>query len=128
MLKDSPAFSSYSIDDQVVAKQFYSEVLGLMVDEDWMGIKLTFPSGQTVFMYQKDDHVPATFTVLNFPVESIDAAVDELTSKGIVMERYDPMPAPQDEKGILRGRDAGMGPDIAWFKDPAGNILSILES
>lgn len=128
MFRDSPAFSGYSVDDQVAAKQFYGEVLGCEVDEDEMGVKLTFPNGHTVFMYQKDDHVPATFTVLNFPVASIDTAVDGLVDKGVVMERYDNMPGPQDEKGIMRGKAAGMGPDIAWFRDPAGNILSVLEA
>lgn len=128
MFGNSPAFSGYSVDDQEVAKQFYDEVLGCTVDDDWMGLKLTFLNGHTVFIYQKDDHTPATYTVLNFPVESIDTAVDELVSKGVVMERYDNMPAPQDEKGILRGKDTGMGPNIAWFRDPAGNILSVLEN
>lgn len=128
MFRDSPVFSGYSVDDVVAAKQFYSEVLGCSVDEDVMGLKLVFPNGHTVFLYQKDDHVPATFTVLNFPVPSIDAAVDELVNKGLVMERYDNMPAPQDEKGVLRGKDAGMGPNIAWFRDPAGNILAVLEN
>ncbi len=128
MFENSPAFSGYSVDDQVVAKQFYSEVLGCAVEDDWMGLKLTFSNGHTVFIYQKDDHVPATYTVLNFPVESIDAAVDELVDKGIVMERYENMPAPQDDKGVLHGKDAGMGPNIAWFRDPAGNILSVLEN
>lgn len=127
MFQDSPAFSSYSVNDQEVAKQFYGEVLGCRTEDDWMGVKLTFINGQTVFMYQKDDHVPATFTVLNLPVESIDTAVDYLVGKGVVVERYDNLPAPQDEKGILRGRAAGMGPDIAWFRDPAGNILSVIE-
>ena len=128
MFRDSPVFSGYSVDDMVAAKQFYSEVLGCSVDEDSMGLKLVFPNGHTVFLYQKDNHVPATFTVLNFPVASIDAAVDELVNKGLVMERYDNMPAPQDEKGVLHGKDAGMGPNIAWFRDPAGNILAVLEN
>jgi predicted enzyme related to lactoylglutathione lyase len=128
MFGNSPAFSGYSVDDQAVAKQFYNEVLGCTVDDDWMGLKLTFPNGQTVFIYQKDDHVPATYTVLNFPVESIDAAVDGLVANGVVVERYDSLPAAQDEKGVLRGKAAGMGPDIAWFKDPFGNILAVLES
>lgn len=128
MFKDSPAFSGYSVTDPEAAKQFYGEVLGCTVTDDQMGLQLSFPNGQSVFLYQKDDHTPATYTVLNFPVESIDAAVDELVSKGVVMERYDMMPARQDEKGVLRGKAAGMGPDIAWFKDPAGNILAVLEA
>jgi predicted enzyme related to lactoylglutathione lyase len=125
MFKDSSAFSSYSVDDLAAAKQFYSDVLGCTVEEDQMGLQLSFPNGHTVFLYQKDNHIPATFTVLNFLVPSVDAAIDELTSQGIPMERYDNMPAPQDDKGVLRGKQAGMGPDIAWFKDPAGNVLAV---
>lgn len=128
MFKDSPAFSSYSVSDSVVAKQFYSEVLGCDVTEEMMGLRLVFPNGHTVHLYQKDDHVPAIFTVLNLPVNSVDAAIDDLMDRGVVMERYDNLPAPQDEKGVLRGKAVGMGPDIAWFRDPAGNILSVLEN
>jgi len=124
MFKDSPAFSGYSINDTAAAKKFYSETLGVTVGEDEMGFKLSFPNGQNVFLYQKDNHEPATFTVLNFPVDDIDAAVDELVASGVTMERYDDMPA--DEKGILRGKAVNMGPDIAWFKDPAGNVLAVL--
>jgi catechol 2,3-dioxygenase-like lactoylglutathione lyase family enzyme len=126
MLQNSNAFSGYSVNDAAAARQFYEGVLGLTVSEDWMGLQLKFPGGNTVFLYQKDSHQPATFTVLNFPVEDIDSAVDELSAKGVVFERYPDMPAEQDEKGVLRGKAAGQGPDIAWFKDPAGNILSIL--
>lgn len=128
MFQNSPAFSTYSVNDQEAARQFYRDILGCTVDEDWMGLKLTFPNGQTVLLYPKDDHVPALFTVLNFPVDSIDMAVDSLMGKGIVMERYDTLPGDQDEKGVLRGKTVNMGPDIAWFKDPAGNILSVLEA
>ena len=78
-------------------------------------------------MYEKENHEPATFTVLNLPVNDINAAVDELVSKGVVMERYDNMPGDQDDRGVMRGKAADMGPDIAWFKDPAGNILSVIE-
>jgi predicted enzyme related to lactoylglutathione lyase len=125
MFKDSPAFSSYSVNDTAAAEKFYSETLGVSVGEDEMGgSKLTFPNGQNVFLYQKDNHEPASFTVLNFPVDDIDAAVDKLVAGGVTMERYDTMPA--DEKGIMRGKAANMGPDIAWFKDPAGNILAVL--
>ncbi len=80
-----------------------------------------------VFVYEKADHQPATFTVLNFYVDDINQAIDELVDKGVVFERYDSLPAPQDERGVLRGRAAGEGPDIAWFKDPAGNIFSVLQ-
>ena len=128
MFSDSPVFNSYSINDLAIARQFYREILGCNVAEDLMGLKLTFPNGQSVYLYQKDDHTPATFTVLNFPVEYIDTAIDELVSKGIIMERYDNLPTPQDERGVLRGKAAGMGPDIAWFRDPANNILAVLEN
>jgi catechol 2,3-dioxygenase-like lactoylglutathione lyase family enzyme len=128
MFKDSPAFSGYSVSDQAAAREFYEGVLGCSVTEDQMGLQLEFSNGHSVFLYEKADHIPATYTVLNFPVESISATIDRLVEKGITMERYDSLPAPQDEKGILRGKAAGMGPDIAWFKDPFGNVLAVLES
>jgi predicted enzyme related to lactoylglutathione lyase len=128
MFTDTVAFSGYTVDNQAVAKAFYSETLGLNAQEDQMGLQISFPNGHRVFIYQKDDHQPATFTVLNFVVNDIDSAVDELVAKGITMERYDNLPAAPDEKGILRGRSVQMGPDIAWFKDPAGNILSVLQN
>lgn len=128
MLKSSYAFSGFSVDDLAAAKKFYSESLGLEVGQDEMGLTLKLAGGNNIFIYQKDNHEPATFTILNFPVEDIDKAVNELTARGITFERYGNMPAPQDETGILRGRSANMGPDIAWFKDPAGNILSILQN
>lgn len=128
MFKDSPAFSGYSVTDLVQAKDFYVGVLGCTLGDEQMGLGLVFPNGHTVFLYEKVDHVPATYTVLNFPVDSIDDTVDQLVEKGIVMERYDDLPAPQDERGVLRGKAAGMGPDIAWFRDPFGNILGVLES
>jgi len=128
MLQNSNAFSGYSVNDAAAAKQFYENTLGLTAKEDWMGLQLKFPNGNIVFLYQKDAHEPATFTVLNFPVEDIDGAIDELSAAGVVFERYPDMPAEQDEKGILRGKAAGQGPDIAWFKDPAGNILSVLSA
>jgi len=101
-------------------------VLGLEVRDEGMGglISVQLPKGGAVLIYPKDDHQPATFTILNFPVADIDAVVDELVAKGVTMQRYDGMP--QDEKGIMRGKVAGQGPDIAWFTDPAGNILSVL--
>lgn len=129
MFKDSPAFSSYSVQDSAATKNFYQDLLGSTLSEDAMlGLQLKFPNGHSVYLYQKDDHVPATFTVLNLPVESIDRAVTELAAKGIKMEHYDSLPVPQDESGISRGKAAGMGPDIAWFKDPSGNILGVLEA
>ncbi|HEV7121660.1 MAG TPA: VOC family protein, partial [Candidatus Paceibacterota bacterium] len=98
--------------------------LGLKAAKSPEGLELQFGNGTSVFVYPKPDHVPAAFTILNFRVEDIDAAVDALAAAGISTERYDGMH--QDEKGIARGKAAGMGPDIAWFKDPAGNILSVL--
>lgn len=119
------AFSGFSVNNLVKAKEFYTKTLGLEVQEDAMGLRLQLPTGGTVFVYQKENHRPATYTVLNLVVDSIDAVVDELTSMGVKFERYESMPA--DDKGIVRGKKANMGPDIAWFQDPAGNIFSVLE-
>ncbi len=127
MLKDSHAFSGFSVDYLTKAKEFYGEVLGLNFEEDQMGLTLKIAGGNDVFVYPKNDHRPATYTVLNFVVDDIDKTVDGLVKNGVVFERYDNMPASQDERGILRGRAANQGPDIAWFKDPAGNILSVLQ-
>lgn len=128
MLKDSHAFSGFSVNDLAAAKKFYGETLGVDVELDEMGLTLKVAGGKPIFVYQKDDHAPATFTVLNFPVENIDQAIDELTSQGITFEHYDlGNGAETDTNGILRGLGANMGPDIAWFKDPAGNILSVLQ-
>ena len=123
MLTYDDTFSGFSIDDQAAALAFYRDSLGVEVVDEGMGLQLRLPGG-AVFVYQKDDHVPATFTVLNFRVADIDAAADQLAAAGIELERYPGMP--QDEKGIMRGKAANMGPDIAWFTDPAGNVLSIL--
>lgn len=128
MMKIETAFSGFSVDDIAKAKQFYTEVIGLPIKSERMGLELELPGGQSLFIYEKTDHQPATFTVLNFVVEDIDSAVDELVEHGVTFERYDGMPGEQDEKGILRGRSVNQGPDIAWFKDPAGNILSILQN
>ena len=123
MLKDKPAFSGFSTNDIEAAKRFYGDKLGLDVRDTEMGFELHV--GPThVFIYPKADHQPATFTVFNFEVADIDAAVDELVAAGVTMERYEGMN--QDEKGIARGKAANMGPDIAWFTDPAGNIISVL--
>jgi catechol 2,3-dioxygenase-like lactoylglutathione lyase family enzyme len=122
MLKDANAFSGFSVDDLERAKQFYGETLGLSVSENPAGLELHLGGGARVFIYPKPNHEPATFTILNFPVASIHEAVDDLTAVGVTFERYDGLE--QDEKGIARG---GGGPNIAWFKDPAGNILSVLE-
>ena len=121
------AFSGFSVDDSGRAKDFYTQTLGLTLEDETMGLRFQLPGGGTVFIYEKQDHTPASFTILNFVVEDIDQAVDELTKHGVQFERYDTMPAAQDDKGILRGRSVQQGPDIAWFKDPAGNILSVLQ-
>jgi predicted enzyme related to lactoylglutathione lyase len=120
-------FGSFAVKDLSSAMTFYTDSLGLQVEQDQMGLKINPPSGGQLFVYEKPDHEPAGFTVLNVIVPDIDAAVEELLSKGITMARYDSMPASQDEKGILRGKAAGMGPDIAWIKDPSGNVVSIIE-
>ena len=122
MLKDSQAFSGFAVKDLDAAKAFYGGTLGQDVRDGPMGImEIHLAGGATVMVYPKPDHVPATYTILNFPVDDIDKAVDELAARGVNVERFDSFD--QDEKGISRGA----GPDIAWFKDPAGNILSVLE-
>ncbi len=125
MLKNSKAFSGFSVNDIQKAKEFYSEILGLEVKDTPMGLlELNPEGGNRVIIYSKPNHVAATFTVLNFPVKNIDEAVDELIKKGITFEQYDGT-IKTDEKGICRS--GGKGPNIAWFKDPAGNILSLIE-
>jgi predicted enzyme related to lactoylglutathione lyase len=123
MFKDSHAFSGFSVNDMAAAMQFYSETLGLDVTETPMGLQIKLATGGQIFVYAKEDHTPATYTILNFPVDDIDAAVSELKAKGVQLEQYDGL---TDESGIARGIAAKRGPDIAWFKDPAGNILSVL--
>lgn len=120
------AFSGYTSNDISSCKQFYIDTLGLNVMEVMGGLRLTI-DGQQVSISPKHDHQPASFTVLNLVVKNIDAAVDELTEKGIRFERYDNLPAAQDARGVLRGKDVGMGPNIAWFKDPSNNILALVE-
>ena len=127
MLKAKGAFSGFSVDDFDKAKTFYTKTLGLEIDDETMGLQLRLPGGGGLFIYSKEDHKPATYTALNFVVDDIDEAVDELTKLGVVFERYEGFPFKQDEKGIARGLSAKQGPDIAWFKDPAGNILSVLQ-
>jgi predicted enzyme related to lactoylglutathione lyase len=123
MLTDNHAFSGFSTDDIPKAKAFYKSTLGLDVTEENGMLTLKFPGGHTVLVYPKGDaHQAATFTVLNFQVEDINDTVDKLVAAGITLERYGEE-AGQDERGIARGN----GPPIAWFKDPAGNILSVLE-
>ncbi|MEA2650980.1 MAG: hypothetical protein QOI85_701 [Chloroflexota bacterium] len=123
MLTDNHAFSGFSTDDIPKAKAFYESTLGLDVTEENGMLTLKFPGGHTVLVYPKGDaHQAATFTVLNFQVEDINDTVDKLVAAGVTLERYGEE-AGQDERGIARGN----GPPIAWFKDPAGNILSVLE-
>jgi predicted enzyme related to lactoylglutathione lyase len=123
MFTNTEAFSSFSVDDLTKAQQFYSETLGVTTDlnEDYGMLTLKLAGDRNVLVYAKPNHTPATYTVLNFPVDDIDKAVDELAAKGVRFERYDEFQ--QDKKGIARGQ----GPAIAWFKDPAGNILAVLE-
>src|SRR5436309_15063987 len=123
MLRDSKAFSGFSAGDIQPAKKFYAETLGLDVAESHGLLTLHLDGGNNVLIYPKPNHVPATFTVLNFPVEDVDLAVDELTKRGVRFEHYNQGDLKTDEKGIMRGN----GPTIAWFKDPAGNILSVLK-
>lgn len=128
MLKDSQAFSGFSVNDLAAAKQFYSQKLGLEVEQDKMGMHLKISGVTPLFVYEKADHVPASYTILNFPVTNIETAVDELVGNGVVFEQYDfGNGAKTDDKGIMHGRAAKMGLDIAWFKDPAGNTLAVLQ-
>ena len=122
MLRDSPAFSGFSANDIDAERRFYADVLGVNVEEENGMLNLHLGGGQTVLIYPKDDHRAATFTVLNFRVPNIDEAVDQLTAKGVTFERYEGMG--QDDKGIAREYP----PPIAWFKDPAGNIVSLLQA
>jgi predicted enzyme related to lactoylglutathione lyase len=123
MLKDAAAFSSFSTNDAQRAKQFYAEVLGVSVEETAEGLSLDL-NGAKVFIYRKPDHQPATFTVLNFHVDDVERAVDELTKRGVKFEIYNGPHIKTDAKGIAHPPD---GPTIAWFKDPAGNIISVLK-
>jgi predicted enzyme related to lactoylglutathione lyase len=124
MFKDTKAFSGFAVNDLAVAKEFYGETLGLEVEQGGQGLRLKIAGGNPTFVYSKPDHVPATYTILNFPVDDIDKAVDKLTAAGVKFEHYGKL---TDARGIARGAATGGGPDIAWFKDPAGNILSVLQ-
>jgi catechol 2,3-dioxygenase-like lactoylglutathione lyase family enzyme len=123
VLTDSPAFSGFSVNDPDAARRFYEDTLGLRVADGGMGglLRLQLGGGKEVVVYPKSDHVPATFTVLNFPVPDVEKAVDELASRGVEFQHYEHPPT--DEKGIMR---AG-GPLIAWFTDPAGNVFSVMQ-
>jgi catechol 2,3-dioxygenase-like lactoylglutathione lyase family enzyme len=126
MFKAKAAFSGFSVNDIAKARAFYAGTLGLKVEENEMGMRLYLPGGATVFVYPKGNHEPATFTILNFQVDDIDAAVSELAARGVSFEHYD-NGVKTDSKGIARGLAQKQGPDIAWFKDPAGNFLSVLQ-
>jgi len=121
MFENTRAFSGFSVDDVPEARKFYGETLGLRVSEEYGMLSLHIAGEQDILVYPKPDHTPATFTILNFPVDDIEKTVDELAERGVRFERYDD--SNTDEKGIYRGQ----GPLIAWFKDPAGNILSVLQ-
>lgn len=123
MLKHDRAFSSFSVTDLASAKQFYTEVLGMEVTEGAYTLDLHIGNDQKVLLYAKPNHSAASFTVLNFPVDDIDKAVESLSQRGIVFEIYQEPDLTTDEKGVFRGE----GPLIAWFKDPFGNILSIIQ-
>jgi catechol 2,3-dioxygenase-like lactoylglutathione lyase family enzyme len=121
MFEHTRAYSGFSVDDIQKAKQFYGETLGLRVSEQNGMLTLHIAGDRDTLVYPKEDHTPATFTILNFPVEDVDRTVEGLTERGVRFERYEGFD--QDEKGVFRGG----GPLIAWFKDPAGNILSVIQ-
>ncbi|MBG6053780.1 catechol 2,3-dioxygenase-like lactoylglutathione lyase family enzyme [Salinibacterium sp. CAN_S4] len=124
MFTDSAAFSGFSVDDIDAARIFYRDILELDVSDNSMGfLTIHLPTGGVILVYPKPDHVPATFTILNFPVADIDAAVDALNARGVVTKIYDGF---TDERGISRPNDPTFGPPICWFRDPAGNVLAVL--
>jgi predicted enzyme related to lactoylglutathione lyase len=124
MFGNTKAFSGFAVDDIGKAKQFYSETLGLEVTEENDLLTLHIAGDRPILVYPKPNHTPATFTILNFPVEDIESTVDQLAARGVDFERYEGTPIATDEKGIFRGG----GPLIAWFTDPAGNVLSVVEA
>jgi catechol 2,3-dioxygenase-like lactoylglutathione lyase family enzyme len=122
-------FSGFSVNDIDAARTFYRDALGLDVTDAGMGsLEIALPAGGHVFVYPKPDHQPASFTILNLVVADIDAAVDDLNAKGVVTKIYDDDAFPTDAKGIARGKAVDRGPDIAWFRDPAGNVMSVLQN
>ena len=123
MFRETQAFSGFAVPDIAAAKEFYGGTLGLEVSEDNGLLTLHIAGGRPVMVYPKPDHEPATYTILNFPVPDVEAAVDDLTAKGVTFERYEGTPAETDAKGVFRGG----GPLIAWFTDPAGNVMSVIE-
>jgi catechol 2,3-dioxygenase-like lactoylglutathione lyase family enzyme len=127
MLEQSRTFSGISVDDLNAARDFYGGVLGFAVHDEFGGFSVDLPGGAQLWVYDKPDHTPATFTVLDFVVPDIDAAVDELNAAGVQTKIYPDDQFWTDEKGVARGRAANRGPDIAWFRDPAGNVLAVLQ-
>lgn len=126
MFKDTQAFSGFAVDDMDQAKQFYGETLGLETSEEAGGILVLHLAGdRPTIVYPSPGMTPASYTILNFRVDEIDAAVEELTGRGVEIERYEGFE--HDDNGVVRGIAAGEGPDIAWFKDPAGNVLSVIQ-
>jgi len=123
---DSKAFSGFSVDDLEAARRFYVDVLGLELRDGAMGLSLALPGGGELFVYPKENHEPATFTVLNFAVRDIEAAVDALRERGVETKIYSDDEFPTDHRGIMRSRSNDEGPDICWFRDPAGNVLAVL--
>ena len=123
MFADTKAFSGFAVPDLKEARAFYEGTLGLRVSAEHDLLTLHLAGGRDTLVYPKPDHVPATYTILNFPVDDVEAAVDELRTRGVRFERYEGLD--QDERGVSRDPD---GPPIAWFTDPAGNILSVLEN
>lgn len=121
MFANTKAFSGFAVDDVQKAREFYGETLGIETSEEYGMLTLHLAGDRDTLVYPKPDHTPATYTILNFPVEDIDKAVEELETRGVTLERYEG--SGQDEKGIFRDE----GPYIAWFKDPAGNVLSVLQ-
>lgn len=128
MLADSKAYSGFAVKDMERAREFYADTLGLtttMLDEQNGLMQLEHPDGRNTLVYLQPASTPASYTILNFPVDDIDAAVDTLAERGVEFERYDGFD--HDEKGIARGIASGHGPDIAWFTDPSGNVLSVVQ-
>lgn len=130
MFKDTIAFSGFSVDDMDAAQKFYSQTLGLKVEKENMDtLILHIAGGTNILIYPKGSaHTPAKFTILNFPVDNIDTAVEELVKRGVELEHYDSNDIKTDKKGVFRGVEKNQGPNIAWFKDPADNILSVIEN
>lgn len=130
-MKAVASFSGISVNNQSEAKIFYTEILGLALTSEEMGLHFSLPGGGTLFIYERPGHQPASYTALNFVVEDIDAAVDQLAASHVTMERYEQLfpGAEQDDKGILRSPDVSKyGPTIAWFKDPAGNTIALIQA